>query len=38
MLQAINEISRVKSKPTKDTDTKSSMVLDYFASCPNAVI
>ena len=38
MLQAINEISGVKSKPTKDTGTKTSMLLDYSATYPNSVI
>ena len=28
MLGEINEISRVKLKPTKDNDTKSTMILD----------
>ena len=38
MLQEINEISRVKSKPTKDTDTKASMLLDYASTYQNAAI
>ena len=31
MLQAINEISRVQSRPTRDTEKKTRMVLDYVA-------
>ena len=38
MLRDINEISRVKSKPTKDTNQKASMLLDCAATYPNTVI
>lgn len=38
MLRAINEISRVKSKPKKDTDTKSAMIIDYADIYPNTFI
>ena len=36
-LRAINEISRVQSKPRRDTDEKATMLLDYAATYPNAV-
>ena len=32
MLQAINEISRVQSKPTRDTEEKARMLLYYAAT------
>ena len=38
MLGAINEISIVQKKPTKDTDKKSSILLNYAATYPNVVI
>ena len=38
ILWAINEILRVQSKSTKDTDKKSSMLLDYAATYPNVII
>ena len=38
MLQEINEISRVQSKPTKDAETKATVILYYAATYPNAVI
>ena len=38
MLGAINENSRVKSKLTKETDTKATMILDYAATYLNTVI
>ena len=38
MLQEINEISQVQSKPTRDTEENATMLLDYTATFPNAVI
>ena len=38
MLQAINEISRVQSKITRDTEEKTRMLLDYAATHPNSTI
>ena len=38
LLRAINEISRVQSKLTRDTKEKSIMLLDYEATYPNAFI
>ena len=38
MLRAIDEISRVQSKPTRDTNKKSRMLLYYAATYPNATI
>ena len=35
MLRAINEVSQVQSKPTRDTEKKSIMLLDYAATYPN---
>ena len=32
MLQAINEIFQVQSKPTRDTDKKARILLDYAAT------
>ena len=38
MLQAINEILRVQSRPTRDTAEKSRMLLDYAATYPNTIL
>ena len=38
MLQAINEISRVQSQPTRDTAGKAKILLDYSATYPNAIL
>ena len=38
MLQSINEIPRVQSKPTKDTKEKAKMLLYNAATYPNEVI
>ena len=37
-LRAINEISRVQLKPTRETEEKATMLLYYTAIYPNAVI
>ena len=38
MLRALNEISRVQARPTKDTMAKAKWFLDYAATYPNAII
>ena len=38
MLRALNEISRVQARPTKDTMAKDKWFLDYSATYPNAII
>ena len=38
MLQEINEILRVQSRPKRDTEEKSRMLLDYTATYPNEII
>ena len=38
MLRALNEISRVRARPTKDTMAKAKFFLDYAATYPNAII
>ena len=38
MLRAINEILRVQSLPTRDTERKSKMLLDYAVTYPNAIL
>ena len=38
MIRAINEILRVQSRPTRDTEEKSRMLLDYAATYPNAIL
>ena len=38
MLQAINGILRLQSRPTRDTEEKSRMLLDYAATYPNAIL
>ena len=38
MLQAINEKLWVQSNPTRDTDEKAKLLLDYAATYPNAII
>ena len=37
MLREINKISRVQSRPKKDTNKKASMLLDYAATYLNLV-
>ena len=37
MIQSINEISRVQSWPTRDTEEKARMLLDYAATYPNGI-
>ena len=38
MSRAINEILRVQSKPTRDTEKNERMILDYSATYPNEFI
>ena len=38
MLRALNSISRVQDRPTKDTMAKAKWFLDYAATYPNAII
>ena len=38
MLCALNVISRVQARPTKDTMAKAKWFLDYAATYPNAII
>ena len=38
MLQPINKILRVKSKPTRDTEEKARILLDYAETYPNTII
>ena len=38
MLHALNEISRIQARPTKDTMAKAKWFLDYAANYPNAII
>ena len=38
MLRALNEISCIQARPTKDTLAKSKCFLDYAATYPNAII
>ena len=38
MLRAINEILRVQSKPTRDTEEIARMLLEYAATYPNETI
>ena len=38
ILQTIREILRVQSKPTKDTEEKAKMLLDYVSTYSNAII
>ena len=38
MLRALNEISRIQARPTKDTLAKAQWFLDYTATYPNAII
>ena len=38
MLSALNEISRIQARPTKDTMAKAKWFLDYAATYPNAII
>ena len=38
MLRAINEILRVQSRPTRDTEEKARMLLDYASTYPNAIL
>ena len=38
MLQAINNISRFQSNPTRETDKTARMLLDYAATYPNEII
>ena len=38
MLWAINEILRVKSLPTRGTEEKARMLLDYAETYPNAIL
>ena len=38
MLCALNDISRVQARPTKDTMAKAKWFLDYAANYPNAII
>ena len=37
MLRAVNEILRVQSRPTRDTEEKAKMLLDYAATYSNAI-
>ena len=38
MLRALNEISRIQARPTKDTLAKAKWFLNYAATYPNAII
>ena len=38
MLRAINEILRVQSRPTRDTEEKERMVLDYASTYLNEIL
>ena len=38
MLRALNDISRVQARPTKDTMEKAKWFLDYAATYSNAII
>ena len=38
MFRALNEISRIQARPTKDTMAKAKWFLDYAATYPNAII
>ena len=38
MLREFNKISRVQSRPTRDTEEKSIILLDYAETYPNEVI
>ena len=38
MIRAVNDISRVQPKPTRDTKKNTRMLLDYAATYPNAII
>ena len=38
MLHALNDISRIQARPTKDTMEKAIWFLDYSATYPNAII
>ena len=38
MLCALNEISRIQARPTKETMAKAKWFLDYAATYPNAII
>ena len=38
MLRVINEILRVQSRPTRDTEEKAIMLLDYASTCLNAIL
>ena len=38
MLRALNEISCIQARPTKDTMAKAKWFLDYAATYPNATI
>ena len=38
MLRALNEISCIQARPTKDTLEKAKWFLDYAATYPNAII
>ena len=38
MLRALNEISRIQARPTKDTLAKAKWFLDYADTYPNAII
>ena len=38
MLRALNNISRIQARPTKDTMAKAKWFLDYAANYPNAII
>ena len=38
ILRAINELSRVQKRPTRDTEEKSKTLLEYAATYPNTTI
>ena len=38
MLQEINQYSPVQSRPTRDTEEKEIILLDYAATYPNVIL
>ena len=38
MIRAINEISRVQSRPTQDTEERARTLLNYAATYPNTIL
>ena len=38
MLRALNDISRIQARPTKDTMAKVKWFLDYATTYPNSII